>query len=256
MYTNIFHLVSTGKLATQWFKKMFDEIAKMNPPIKIIKWVDVKVNGEFPFLGARTLNPMVIKLQPNTLYHNVNYDYKSFKEKIILVDDNYIGFYVYREPREYIMSTYYSWMFSHPGGHEKRNFIKSLNKEEGLKYIIDQTKEWNEWDMIRSWGLCDDNKIIKLKFEEIFGTDEKQNRMIELFNEKMGLSLSNKQLTTLKNNMKYSNFSGGRKQGEKNNKHHYRSGGELTWKNEMSDNVLSHFYKVTGDLVEILGYEK
>lgn len=256
MYTNVFHLVSTGKLATQWFNELFNQIRNYNPPLKIVKWIDYKENDQYPFLEARSLKPMIVNLPPNSLFHNMNYDYKSFKERVNLSDSNYIGIYIYRDPREYIMSTYYSWMYSHPGGHEKRSHIQRLSKEEGLKYVINQTKEWNEWEMIRSWGECNDEKIIKIKFEDVFGSDDKQNKMIDSFNEIMKLGLNNQQLSNVKSKMSYTNFSGGRKQGETNNKHHYRSGGELTWKNEMVDDVLSHFYEVTGNLVEILSYEK
>ena len=253
---NLFHLVSTGKLATRWFNQLFIEINKQNKNIECIPWGIVKdINGVVSASKARTLNPDTVNLNPNTLYYNVNYDYISFKNKIKKTD-TYKGVYIYRDPRELIMSSYYSWRFSHPGGHEKRKHLQKLNKDDGLKYVIDQTNEWNEWEMIKSWGTSDDKNIIKLKFEDIFGTDDKQNNMINKLNKIMGLNISDGELSIIKDKMKYSNFSNGRDQGQTDNNHHYRSGGNLTWMSEMSDDVLHNFYEVTGDLIEILGYEK
>lgn len=254
MYTNLFHLVSTGKVATQWFNSLFDKLDK-ETQYKMVKWITVKHKNKHVFLGARTMNPSVVNLNSNTFYYNVNYDYNSFINKIKLNDDNYCGIYIYRDPREYVMSAYYSWMFSHPGGHEKRKYIRTLSKDDGLKYVIDQTKSWNEWDMIRSWGEAKNDKIIKLKFEDIFGTDEKQANMIKFLNKELDLKISDDKLNNIISQMNFKNFSGGRKQGETNNNHHYRNGKELTWKSEMSEDVLKHFYDITGDLVNILGYE-
>ena len=255
MYTNAYHIVSTGKLATQWYNQLFSHINRVTS-MDCVKWLTVNnVKGQPAFLDARTLNPEVVNIQPNRLYYNVNYDYKSFMEKLNKPDDNYIGLYIYRDPREYVMSAYYSWMYSHPGGHEKRKHISQLSKEDGLKYVIDQTQEWNEWTMIRSWGESDNSKIIKLKFEDIFGSDEKQNKMIDYINTTYQLGLTDEQLNDIKSAMTYDKFSGGRKHGDINNNHHYRSGGKLTYKTEMSDNVLKHFEDVTGDLINVLGYE-
>ncbi len=256
MYTNVFHIISTGKLATRWFDKLFNEINKTNCGYNTISWIpDVKgIDGSQAWVRARSNPPLVIA-KPNTFYFNVNYGYNSFITKIQKSDDNYLGFYIYRDPREYVISAYYSWLYSHKGGHPTRKHLQTLGKDAGLKYVINQTNNRNEWNMIRSWGDSNNSKIFKLKLEDILGDDEKQNNTIDFIITKMGLDLMDEEITNIKNTMDYKNFSNGRKRGEINNHHHYRGGSGLTWKDEMSEDVINHFYKVTGDLVKVLGYE-
>jgi len=54
----------------------------------------------------------------------------------------------------------------------------------------------------------------------------------------------------------FSKLSGGRAQGQENVHNHYRKGVSGDWQDHLTQAHLDHFYELTGDTLEILGYER
>jgi len=182
--------------------------------------------------------------------HVTTVKYSDFFTTINLETDNVKGFYMSRDPREVIISSYYSQLLSHPGGHPNRENIKSMNKDDALINIINEYV--TQFDVMYDWlTKCDDNRFKIIKFEEFFRNEEIQiKNMIELFD---FLELGDISEIAKKNT--FSKL-GGRKAGKINNKHHYRAGVSDTWKSELSDNVLNYLYNKHGEkFVTDMGYK-
>jgi len=184
-------------------------------------------------------------IPPNTIVSQITkIKYSNFFKELNITDD-YRGFYMARDPREVITSAYYSWLYSHPGGHIEREKIQSLSKDNAMIYIID--KYDLEFDVMYDWlTTCDNNKFVIIRFEEFFENDESQiKNMVNLF-KFLKLTQDDKLITKIAKKNTFSHL-GGRKAGNINNKHHYRAGIKDTWKTELSDKVLNYLYDKKGE---------
>lgn len=195
------------------------------------------------------------KIPDNTIItHVTNIKYSDFFNVLKLNTVDIKGFYVARDPREVIISAYYSWMYSHPGGHNQRELIKNMRKDDALIHIIDDFDK--RFDVLYDWVVnCNDERFKVIKFEDFFinEVDYRQN-MKDLF-KFLELTEDFEYMDKIidKNTFKYL---ARRKQGNINNKHHYRAGINDTWKDELSNKVLDYLYDKKGKKFFIdIGYQ-
>lgn len=218
-------------------------------------------NYKFPpfehkhFTSLPKINNKIQIPDNNIIHHVTRIKYTDFFDTFDIKTNKIKGFYMARDPREVIISAYYSWLYSHPGGHGEREKIKNMSKNDALIYIIDHYE--TEFNVMYDWlTKCNDERFKIIKFENFYQTEEKQYKnMIELFK---FLELTNDEdyirKITDKNTFSYL---GGRKAGIINNKHHYRSGTSDTWKTELPDKVLNYLYNKKGEnFITDMGYEK
>lgn len=215
-----------------------------------------KNNQHYKYFNYNYLHYLDVKdgiIPPNTIVSNITrIKFTDFFTTLKITDD-YKGFYMCRDPRDIIVSAYWSWLNSHPGGHINREAIKNLSKDDAMIFIIDEYE--THFNIMYDWATkCDDNNFKIIKFEDFFKSDEEQiKNMIELF-KFLNLTQDEKIITKIAKKNTFSHLSG-RKRGLINNNHHYRAG-TSTWKTEMSEKVLTYLYDKKGEnFITNIGYK-
>lgn len=201
------------------------------------------------------------------------------------------GFHVVRDPRDILVSGYFSHLKTHHLTSETmieaRKQLSELSKEDGLiaemngisRGVLAQISEWNygEREEILELRMEDVSANPSGKFREIFthlgcysedATLSLGNRVAFLVNRlhrrSKGLSLvkfPSRQISSfhLEAQLEKSSFqrlSKGRTQGEVDEKSHYRSGKHGDWRNHFTPKVLEAFKENFGDIAVRLGYEE
>ncbi|MDY7013813.1 MAG: sulfotransferase domain-containing protein [Cyanobacteriota bacterium] len=207
---------------------------------------------------------------------------------------NFRGFHVIRDPRDIIVSAYFSHLYSHPTQNwpalaEYRNKLKNLSKDEGL--LLEIERSGSGLRKISGWDYSLPN-VLELKMEDIIVNpysacldifdylqliDKRSSyvTLTERWKELLALTVSKIQQVTF--GQDFINFSSrkmsgeklctivyqhdfrqkskGRKPGEENVKSHYRKGVAGDWKNHFNEQHIELFKKNYKGLLVKLGYE-
>lgn len=202
------------------------------------------------------------------------------------------GFHVVRDPRDVLVSAYFSHKYSHgiwPELRDHRRSLQSLTKEDGLLKEIEFSRQF--LIPMRDWDY-DQDHILEVKmetltaqprdqFQSVFDhlglklTEEglitrarqKVNRVVYALHHRIHKALLPSQITMEKElhsdvwvsilkDHAFEKLSGGRSKGEEDPESHYRKGEPGDWKNHFTDRVEKKFKKVYGNIVQKLGYEK
>ncbi|WP_436516315.1 sulfotransferase domain-containing protein [Ekhidna sp. To15] len=204
------------------------------------------------------------------------------------------AFHVIRDPRDIVVSSYFSHLVSHKTDIWKdllshREQLKNLSKEEGLIFEIEDCRKQQFIDMA-NWNY-NQPQILELKFEDFFADLDNQwriilehlgynvkdgeaplirklishyNRLVLKLNEKFHTKayslyfdnfIFNSQVDQI---LKRKNYfeRGGRKAGSEDISHHYRKGISGDWKNHFSEPIKECFKSNWGELLINLGYEE
>jgi hypothetical protein len=201
------------------------------------------------------------------------------------------GFHVVRDPRDIVVSAYFSHLNTHvtEGWSELVEFrerLKSVSKDEGLILEMDfrkgSFKNMYDWDY-----SC--HHIKELKMEDLI--QHPQEKFVEVFRH-LGLikhpsalaaiaqrvreavsgfekrllkpvpkepppnTVSEEELAKIIQANAFSAKAGGRKPGEEDLSSHYRKGIAGDWKNHFTQQHIDYFKANYGDLLLKLGYEK
>jgi hypothetical protein len=205
-----------------------------------------------------------------------------------VLNDNFLGFHVIRDPRDIIVSAYYSHRYSHPNdfwpeldAHRKR--LDCLDKGDGLFYIMEYLQSMKIdgvvirlFDHMEMWDYSRTN-IKEIKFEQLILNP--YFYMMEIFNflgllsdednplhEKIIKSLFpfirfGRREITLGNALKiihdldFLKMTKGRGKGDEDKKHHFRKGISGDWKNHFDENHIEYFKDNYNELLIKLGYE-
>ena len=216
----------------------------------------------------------------------LNSDYKYVKQ----INIPYRGVQMIRDPRDIIVSSYFSHLHSHstdgwPELEKHRKELKKLDEKEGLLATIEFMKKMPTngydlpiFDFMRNWNYQDEN-ILHLRYEDFSKNSYKSlskmlrwyglmPNLVELLKHRMnpedtpyirGFKAKRYPKEELKKVIKEHSFksvSGGRKPGQENTKSHYRKGVAGDWKNHFDKDITNEFKKTYGDIVSFLGYEK
>ncbi|MGK7899288.1 MAG: tetratricopeptide repeat protein [Xenococcus sp. (in: cyanobacteria)] len=243
-YDNIYYCC-TQKTASQWFKSVFNDPA-------VYQYTGL-VTRPYVQLGLRYAS-FNQALPQGTIGTHLYIDYPTYLS--IPKPESYKTFFVLRDPRDAVVSWYFSAKYSHnlisviP---ELRRDLAQLNLSDGLKYIIDRLEEFSYFKAQRSWLTIDDYQpnIAIFRYEDLVSSN---NSFIRKLFRYLNIEIPEEELTALCEKHKFENITKGRTQGEENINSHYRKGISGDWKNYFDSSTLNYFQQVTGDLVEILGY--
>jgi len=213
-------------------------------------------------------------------YGNANYHY-------VKQLNNYKGFHVVRDPRDVLVSAYFSHQYSHPTNNwpelaQHRSVIQSLPKDEGL--LLDMAFNKPFLDDMLSWDYQTVN-VLQFKYED-FIRDPFHNFItvfkylgimvenpldyLQLFSYKAfrrvsrqfghpvtlhNPKLSNDNLAYYLNSIDFKQASGGREKGQEDPKSHYRKGIPGDWINHFKPQHIAYFVNHYNPVLLKLGYE-
>ncbi len=227
------------KTASQWLRAVLnDPLVHAYTGLKIHPYRELGLNQ------AGEIGPFPPRTIVTHLYLNHNTFVKLPKP------ESYQCFFVTRDPRDAVVSWFYSAKYSHalmsviP---EMRSNLLKLGKDDGMKYIIDKLCDFGYFDAQISW-VQSGEKIFRY---ESIARDHKAF-LLELF-EYLNIQMPQDKFDHLSAKYAFSRLAG-RPQGEENQNSHYRKGEVGDWKNHFNQEIQDYFDARVGDLVERLGY--
>src|ERR1044071_7538984 len=160
------------------------------------------------------------------------------------------GFHVVRDPRDVIVSGYFSHLNSHPEDgwprlRPYRKLLRSISKEEGLlremEFIAPVLYDMLGWDRPAAG-------VREIRFEELVA--DPKDRFCRIFRD-LGLlpdRVSEAALCQAVDRYTFQRLAGGRKAGEEDAAHHFRKGVPGDWRNHFTPAHTAYFKKLHNPL--------
>ncbi len=198
----------------------------------------------------------------------------------------YRGFHVIRDPRDIVVSGYFSHLHSHPitehnserMGAWRRKLSQAASEEEGL--LLELEYEAENFGHLRDWNY-EDPDVLELRYEDLvveplavfarafafwglelprFGLPALAAALLRRGPRRGSLVPPGRRLPLplLRRIVERNSFerrSGGRAPGEEDVRHHYRKGIPGDWRSHFTPRVTAAFKDRYGDLPVALGYE-
>jgi len=249
---NVYHCC-VWKTASQWVRNVFSSLQIYRySGLLVYGYTEHHHMGDDRPLHERTFDEAApLRRIVSPLY--CNYQHFAAMPK----PDSHRAFFVARDPRDLVVSHFFSSKYSHvanPGVLKERSQIESLPESEGLRVHMRYMKERGIFDALRSWHEnCELNSNCKfVRFEDLVGPDQLQNYMdLMRF---CDIQIPEKIVAGILDRLSFVKLSDGRKQGEENKFHKYRSGTPGDWRKYFDQPMIDEFRNLTGDLIESLGY--
>lgn len=195
--------------------------------------------------------------------------FKEVKKKVAFIANcNYQylpsgirGINVYRDPRDMIVSCYFSHLFSHQTKDwyqllSHRKFLEGVSEEEGINDEMDFSQEF-----IEDLGSFDFRDISFKHFDLMYigrNSDSILLFIIEVlrhFGKRQFTTKESKFLINLADASIFSKLSNGREPGQEDQKHHFRNGKAGDWKNHFSELNKEKFKEKYNYILLRLGFE-
>lgn len=246
---NIYHCC-IQKTATQWFSKLLtDRLIWKRTGFSLYYPGQNFITGDQEVLARLKDIP-----RPGIICSPLYIQAQTFAE--LTRGDDFRAFYILRDPRDIIVSNYFSMKYSHPALNEylasNRRDLGQLSEEDGIMKVIVKTAKFISQIMHR-WKMADDPRIKTYKFEDVFGPDQ-FGHVKDLFAH-CRLALDDRDIRQLLDQYSFQKMSG-RQAGTEDQKHHYRKGVSGDWKNYFTAAHKECFNREAGELLVGLGYEK
>lgn len=176
----------------------------------------------------------------------------------------YRGFHMVRDPRDIVVSAYFSHLYSHPTGAwlaEHRQRLRSLDKQAGL--LLELERCGRQFDQMLVWDY-DNPGVLEARMERITIAPVPQFASIfgflGLFEEesegmKVDGTLTYRALERIVEKNSFAKKSGGRSVGEEDVRSHFRKGVSGDWRNHFDPVHIEYFKKHYNDLLLKLRYE-
>lgn len=238
-YENVYHC-AVRKTASQWIKAMLgDPIVYRRSGLLSYDPRPYKWRHPQAFPTGRVVSCLFLS-------------HKRFAA--IPKPDRHRTFFVLRDPRDIVVSSYFSTRNSHtPMGDipAVRKVLLEKPRKEGMLYLIGHLAGKGTFANLRSWATAPDAEAIRLfRYEDLTG--ERQTEEVDLLMRHCGICLPPADLTGLLSRYSFSRMRGsGDAAGAVS---HYRMGRSGDWRNHFDDDIHEAFATATGDLVDLLGY--
>jgi hypothetical protein len=162
-------------------------------------------------------------------------------------------FIVLRDPRDILVSGYYSMRFSHTiegGMSEARQELESTNFEDGMIRTMD-TLVQSCVEIALSWATIGAEWI---RYEDLLQKD------VELLTKALlldcGLPIKESVVKDAVLACRFEKIAGGRKRGQEDINSHFRKGIAGDWRNQFTPRIKDIFKERFGEALKICGYEK
>jgi hypothetical protein len=167
--------------------------------------------------------------------------------------DGYRAFYVFRDPRDMVVSSYFSTRRSHaPMGDvlQVRKVLEAKPKKEGMLYLVDHLAKKGTFKGLRSWATAPEEDTVRLfRYEDLTG--DRQAEEMDRLMRHCGIVIPPAEMATLMSRYSFAEMNSRTGAGSVS---HYRKGQAGDWRNHFDDDIYEAFARATGDLVERLGY--
>lgn len=203
------------------------------------------------------------------------------------------GVHLVRDPRDILVSSYFAHRFSHPTADwpelaAHRRELEALNEEDGLLLELDCRRD--QFSAMAAWPYGDE-RVCEWRFEEVIERPVEHverllrewgmtvapraaalspfprawNKLASRLEARQGSSLlprwrsnriASRQLEGIVRRHAFRAKSGGRRPGEDDPMHHYRSGVPGSWRQHFTPALRRRFRERYGSLLVQLGYER
>ncbi len=172
---------------------------------------------------------------------------------VMLAGRSFRGFHVIRDPRDVLVSAYFSHLHSHrldPWLRAHRPALARLGQEDGMLLEL-ETITGKVLQNMQAWAY-DDPRIYETRFEVLTLRPDPEFRKIFRF---LGVPCGKDDLHQVVSRKSFQSLSQGRAKGQENIYHHYRKGIVGDWKNYFTERIKHAFKQHYGQLLIDLGYE-
>ena len=251
--TNIYHCC-VQKTGSQWIKSVLTDLMTYRYsgltyyPYQIIMLdgYDPRAITERSFTEPFPINKII-----TPLYIDYN-NYANIKKL-----GPHKAFFVMRDPRDIVVSWYFSTKSSHVllGGsamYLRRQELHKLSFRDGMIYGIEYLHNAGHFTALRSWAEAarNESNVLLVRYEDLVASSFTVFK--KLFAD-LDIQMPDAILADLIQAYSFKRLSG-RDQGKENQQSHLRKGIAGDWRNHFDNEITAVFHKFTGDLVHCLGY--
>ena len=168
------------------------------------------------------------------------------------------AFAVVRDPRDVVVSWYFSWKYSHPvvgDVAEHREKLQACGEEAGLCYAVRQLRERGLFAALDSWNPMSPTcgRVAIFRYEDLVGGN--QLATFERLFAHCDVAMPRLVLQNLLAANSFATLTRGRTRGVEDINSHLRKGTPGDWRNYFTPRVKEAFETINGDLPARLGYE-
>jgi hypothetical protein len=250
---NVFHCC-VHKTGSQWIRRMLaDPLVYKYSGLRTYHYQSQLPGG----VDSRSISDrsFSVPFPTQTIVTPLYINYANFAA--IDRPDRSAGFFVMRDPRDIVISWYFSSRYSHRIMGDLagiRSQLDSLPESEGFSYSIRHLNDFGLFSAIRSWMVAQqqDPSIKVFRFEDLVG-DKPEEAFADMFSH-CDIDIPASKVRQLLSHYSFRRSSG-RDLGEEDQRAQYRKGVPGDWRNYFDDNLAAEFAAVTNDLAVELGYE-
>lgn len=162
------------------------------------------------------------------------------------------GFHCIRDPRDALVSGYWSWKISHSQNNERiravRTQLQRLSLEEGLLLMVDHT---TCLEQLEGWDPAGRDNVLTIRYEDMVADTYKTIKEVLGF---LHIHLNEEALEKLISQNSFKAICG-RNPGEEDTGNHFRKGVAGDWRNCFTDAVKQRFKQRHQHALCRLGYE-
>ena len=168
------------------------------------------------------------------------------------------AFFVTRDPRDIVVSWYFSSISSHPtnssrGMLQARDHLTSLDQEQGLVESVRRLAGYGLFDALDSWvDAGGATEVMLVRYEDLIG--EERDRWWKRLFVHCDVPISDADREALLARYSFQVLSG-RRPGQEDTASKLRKGVAGDWRNHFTPAVEAAFSEAAGDLVRRVGYE-
>lgn len=223
------------KCATNWIRRLFRDLCTIK------KWNYRVYKGRGKNLTFPRSDCYVY------MYVNAN------SNCVTKMTSNSRGFHLIRDPRDALVSQYWSWKNVHQNNNEMilntRKKLQKLNIEDGLIEILDVFVMLQQ---LRDWSFNRYKNILEVKYENL--VENPYSQFQNIFNY-LQIDISDQDFQDLVDRNSFQKITN-RIPGEEDYNSHFRKGIAGDWKNYFTERVKYVFKERYGNELIRLGYEK
>jgi hypothetical protein len=243
-HRNLYHC-TTQKAASQWIRRIFSEVAPASA-----------LDEHALFDLSTTMDEIAIRdpFPRWTFVTNLYVNYSTYLE--MPKPGSYRTFYILRDPRDIVVSWYFSAFNSHaPLGDipTHRAALAELSRTDGLIYSMRRLDAFGLFDAQRGWLEAANDPRVKIFRYEDLASDEA--RFLKALFTHCDIPFSEEQIAKIVHEHGFRAITG-REHGQEAAQEHLRKGVHGDWKNYFDETCEAEFQAITGDLLGVLGYVK